>query len=238
MIDATPQSPPLESDDPGVPDKGEFEINLFTHADLSKEAQSVDLLFVDANYKILPRLAGHELPTQVKFEFPVAAAKENAGSFRFGVGPAIFGLKVNFYSNENTGLSVSLYPQIEFEAPGTRSIEKGLAEQGQTLILPLLVSKELKHFTFVINGAINKPVHDPDRESSGAWSAGVRRAFKRKVAAMVEVRDESSLDLKSNHLLLLNVGLIHGVRRLILYSQARHSLFTTTASDTPTSVSA
>jgi hypothetical protein len=27
VIDATPQSPPLETDDPGVPDKGEYEIN-------------------------------------------------------------------------------------------------------------------------------------------------------------------------------------------------------------------
>ena len=26
VIDATPQSPPLDTDDPGVPDKGEFEI--------------------------------------------------------------------------------------------------------------------------------------------------------------------------------------------------------------------
>ena len=30
VVDATPQSPPLETDDPGVPDKGEWEINLST----------------------------------------------------------------------------------------------------------------------------------------------------------------------------------------------------------------
>src|ERR1700687_1093122 len=33
VIDATPQSPPLEVDDPGVPEKGEYEINLTTQAD-------------------------------------------------------------------------------------------------------------------------------------------------------------------------------------------------------------
>src|SRR3954467_2363289 len=75
VIDATPQSPPLETDDPGVPDKGEYEINLSTHADLSKEDRTVDLLFVDANYGIAPRIAGHELPTQLKFEIPVMAAR-------------------------------------------------------------------------------------------------------------------------------------------------------------------
>src|SRR5437762_304035 len=30
LLDATPQSPPLEIDDPGVPDKGAYEINLLT----------------------------------------------------------------------------------------------------------------------------------------------------------------------------------------------------------------
>jgi hypothetical protein len=58
VIDATPQSPPLETDDPSVPDKGEYEINIFTDADLSKDARSVHLLFVDANYGIVPRLIG------------------------------------------------------------------------------------------------------------------------------------------------------------------------------------
>jgi len=42
VVDATPQSPPLETDDPGVPDKGEYEINLTTHADFSKELRTFD----------------------------------------------------------------------------------------------------------------------------------------------------------------------------------------------------
>src|SRR5512135_1824451 len=42
VIDATPQSPPLEIDDPGVPDKGEYEINFTTQADYSKERREVD----------------------------------------------------------------------------------------------------------------------------------------------------------------------------------------------------
>jgi hypothetical protein len=33
VIDATPQSPPLDTDDPGVPGKGVFELNFTTHAD-------------------------------------------------------------------------------------------------------------------------------------------------------------------------------------------------------------
>src|SRR5437667_4677835 len=44
VVDSTPQSPPLETDDPGVPDKGEYEINLLTHADLSRDVQQFDML--------------------------------------------------------------------------------------------------------------------------------------------------------------------------------------------------
>jgi hypothetical protein len=224
-IDATPQSPPLETDDPGVPDNGEYEINLTTHADISKDAQSVDLLFVDANYGVLPRIAGHELPMQVKFEVPVTTAREHGDSFTFGLGAAKFGLKFNFYSNEHNGLSISVYPQMEFEAPGTGSIEKGLADPGQTLILPLLVAKEFHYFTFVTNAALNKPLHDPERETTDTFGVGFGRAFTRKIAAMVEVRDEVSSSFNDNHLLLLNVGLIHGVRRVIVYTKLGHSLF-------------
>ena len=223
-IDATPQSPPLETDDPTVPEPGEFEINLFTAADLSKGTQSVDLLFIDANYGVLPKFAGHELPIQVKFEIPVTSSREQDEPYTHGMGPAKFGLKFNFYTNDHRGLAIAAYPQVEFEAPGTGSIEKGLADAGQTLILPLLVAKEFHYFTFVANGTVSKPVHDPERESTTTISVGAGRAFTRKVAMMMELNNESSADLKDNHLLLLNVGIIHGVRGIIAYAKAGHSL--------------
>jgi len=225
VIDATPQSPPLETDDPGVPDKGEYEINLFTHADLSKEDRTIDLLFIDANYGIAPRIAGHELPTQLKFEIPVMAARGDRDPYTLGVGDAKFGVKFNFYTNERSGLSFAMYPQVEFEAPGTDSVQKGLAEHGQTLILPLLVAREFHDFTLVANGAISKPVHDPERESTATVGIGIGRALRRKIAAMIEVRDEAALDFTSNHLMFLNVGLMHGLTRVLVYTQMGHSLY-------------
>ena len=225
VIDATPQSPPLETDDPGVPDKGEYEINLSTHADLSKEDRSIDVLFVDANYGIAPRIAGHELPTQLKFEIPVMAARGDHDPYTLGMGDAKFGVKFNFYTNEHSGLSIALYPQVEFEAPGTDSVQKGLAEHGQTLILPLLVAREFHYFTLVANGAISKPVHDPDRQSTTTLGIGIGRALRRKIAAMIEVRDESALDFTRNHLMFLNVGVMHGLTSVLVFTQMGHSLY-------------
>jgi hypothetical protein len=141
------------------------------------------------------------------------------------MGAAKFGAKFNFYSNEDSGLSIAVYPQVEFEAPGTDSVQKGLADRGQTLVLPLLVAKEFHYFTFVANGAVTKPVHDPERESTTTLGVGFGRAFTRKVAVMMEVRNESSLNFENNHLIFLNVGLIHGVRNAIVYAHLGHSLY-------------
>jgi hypothetical protein len=225
VVDATPQSPPLETDDPGVPDKGEYEINLTTHFDLADDVQRLDLLFVDANYGILPKIAGHELPTQVKFEFPVAAARENGNPFTFGVGAAKFGLKFNFYNDLHEGVSVAFYPQIEFAAPGSGGVEKGLAEPGQTVILPLLVSKELRYFSLVVNGAVNAPLHDPERTTTGTFGVGVGRAFRRRFAAMMEVRSESTFDFKRDRLVVMNGGVIYGVNNKVVYAKLGSSLF-------------
>jgi hypothetical protein len=223
-IDATPQSPPLDTDDPSVPDKGAYEINLSVGTDLSRDLQRVDLLFVDANYGLLPKIAGHELPAQLKVEFPVAAAREAGNPFLFGVGATTVGLKVNFLNDDQNGLSASVYPQVEFGTPGTRAVEKGLAEPGQTLILPLLVAKEFKYFTMVVNGAVEKPLHDSQREIIGAFGLGVGLALTRKVAVMTEVRAESTFDLQRDRLVLLNVGVIHGVRNVIVYAHLGRSL--------------
>jgi hypothetical protein len=225
VIDATPQSPPLDIDDPGVPDKGEYEINFTTHADYAREAQRLDLLSVDANYGLLPVIAGYKLPTQLKIEFPVSAAREAHEPYAVGLGAFKVGLKLNFYHDEHRGISVSVYPQVEFAAPGGRAVEQGLAANGQTLILPLLVSREFHEFTFAFNGVLSRPVHDPGRQTAAEFGVAFGRALTRKVAAMIELRTESSVDFKSDRLVFVNAGLIHGVRNVIVYANLGHSIY-------------
>jgi hypothetical protein len=224
VIDATPQSPPLDTDDPAVPDVRQYEINVTTHADLSRETSRIELLTVDANYGLLPAIGGHSLPMQIKFECPLAAAREAGEPYSVGVGAAAFGVKLKFYHDEHRGISLAIYPQVEFAAP-EGGVEKGLSEGGPTLILPLLVAREFREFTFVFNTALEKPVHDPGRQIATELGAAVGRAFTRKVAAIIELRTESSVDFKEDRLVFVNAGLIHGVRHIILYMNLGHSLF-------------
>jgi hypothetical protein len=223
-LDATPQSPPLETDDPGVPEKGVYEINLTMRADLSRDTKEFDLFLVDANYGLLPKILGHELPTQLKLELPVAGAKDSGQPFTAGIGAAKVGLKFNFYNNEPHGIELSVYPQIKF-VPGSRPVEKGLAEPGQTLIFPLLVSKEFKYAALVVNGAVNKPLHDSDRHTTGTFNVALGVPVTRKFAAMVELHSESRFDAAQDRLLAVNVGLMRSVgSSIVLYTNVGHSL--------------
>jgi hypothetical protein len=223
VIDATPQSPPLETDDPGVPDQGEYEINLLTEADFAAHERLVNLLTVDANYGVVLKGFGHQLPTQLKLEFPVVARREHGDSYQMGLGTSEFGLKFNFYNDESRGLRVSLYPQIEFSTGG--SVDKGIAERGQTLILPLLVSHESKYITMVGNAGIHKTIHDDGRASTAELGFGVGRAFFRKLAIMGEVHTSSTTNFKHDRLVLADAGFIYGVRKAIWYSRIGHSVF-------------
>ena len=226
VIDAVPQSPPLELDDPGVPEKGEYEINLTTQADFSKQLRTYDFVLVDANYGVLPKIFGHELPTQVKFEFPLAGAKEHGDPFEIGIGAAQFGLKFNFYNNEYKGMSVSFYPQIEFAVLGSNAAETTMANAGQTLTLPLLVQKEFKYVTIVANGAVNQPIHDPQRDTTGSLGFGCGRAITRYLAAMGEIRAESALDFRHDRMVVVNFGAMRRLRdNMILYANVGRSIF-------------
>jgi hypothetical protein len=226
VIDATPQSPPLEVDDPGVPEKGEYEINLTTQADFSKQLRTFDFVLVDVNYGVLPKIFGHDLPTQVKFEFPLAGAKRHGDPFEVGIGAAQFGLKFNFYNNEYKGVSVSFYPQTEFAVLGSDAAEKNLANAGQTLTLPLLVQKEFKYVTIVANGAVNQPIHDPQRDTTGSLGFGCGRAITRYLAAMGEIRAESAFDFGHERLVVVNFGAMRRLRdNMILYANVGRSTF-------------
>src|SRR5437879_3296756 len=92
----------------------------------------------------MPRAAAEtpSSPTQLKFEIHIAAARAGGNPYEIGLGGGIFGLKFNFYNDQNRGLRISIYPQLEFATPG--SAEKDLAEKGQTIVVPVLVSKESK----------------------------------------------------------------------------------------------
>ena len=119
---------------------------------------------------------------------------------------------------------ISIYPQVEFAVPGGGGVEKGLAVPGQTVTLPVMLSKEFHQFTFVLNGGVEKPLHDPEGQLAGTVGIGFGRALTRKVAAMVEIHAESSFTSSTDRVTFVNVGLLRGIRHVVVFANAGHSL--------------
>ncbi len=180
------------------------------------DARSINVLTVDANYGVMLKGWGHELPTQLKFEFPVVAASETGTPYEIGLGNYAFGMKFNFYNDESRGLRVSVYPQIEFSAGS--SVEKDLAEPGQTLVLPILVSHESRYATLVGNAGFSKAINDEARGTTVDFGAGIGRALFRKLAVMADLarvgqrrfQSGSTVVRKSrDHLRCQKIDLVH-----------------------------
>jgi hypothetical protein len=222
FVDATPQSPPLDIDDPGVPDKGEFEINLTTGVELETHENHFNVLHADVNYGIEPTLFGHHVPTQLKFECPLSVLNERGSPAVYGVGQAAVGVKLNFYNDERRGMSLALYPQWEF-APA-RSIDRELAEPGRAFILPLLFQKDFKAITMVANAGIEKPFAGFTQKSIVKAALGAGRALTRKLGVMGDVSFETPSDMQTDRLSLINVGIIYGVRHVPVYASVGHSI--------------
>ena len=63
------------------------------------------------------------------------------------------------------------------------------------------------------------------RKPASSFGFGFGRSFTRKVAAIIELRTESSIDSRRDRLVLVNAGIIDGVRRVGVYANIGHSVF-------------
>jgi hypothetical protein len=224
VIDGPPQSPPLFTDDPGVPERNAWEINFTTRADLTSSVRSYDFFHVDANYGLLARAGRHELPMQLKLEGPVSGTQEPGQPIATGPGEFEAGLKIQVYSNDNQGIELAVYPQLGF-GTGSTAVDKGLVEPGQTIVLPVLVSKQFHFATLVFNAGIEKPFNDPDRATVGTGSAAIGFVVRRHLALMGEIGFEAPFDGDEKSTTLINAGVMQALGHYaVLYGNIGRTL--------------
>ena len=141
--------PPLLTDDPGTPGDGRWEINAAFTLEKSADQRLFEAPLLDVNRGVGERV-------QLKLEIPWVVLDEG-GSTRSGLGNTLLGVKWRFLDEDEAGLAVSAYPQVEFENP-TSSAERGLAEPGTEWILPFQVQRS---FGFLdANGELGYGVRD------------------------------------------------------------------------------
>ncbi len=222
--ESTPQSPPLDVDDPGTPGCNTWEINVVADGDLSHAQNSWELPLFDINYGVGDNL-------QLKYEIPyVSLSGVDAPSSAVGESKA--GIKYKFYQNEETDTELAVYPQLSFSSSDSKAQAMGISSPGKILTLPLLYSHKLGQNAFGdVNITANLRMNFSWKEDvanfvSMAFGLGI--PIRSKIALMGEVLTEQALksvDGTRNDLIRTNLGFIATLsKNLMLFGSVGKSL--------------
>ncbi len=119
------------TDDTGTVEKGHFEINTAFTMELGEDGRLWGTPLIDFNY-------GTSKNTQIKIEIPYLILHNNGQSGVHGLGNTNIGVRWRFRDgNENGRLALSVYPQVEFNTPGSAARRRGIVDKGPEFLLPL-----------------------------------------------------------------------------------------------------
>lgn len=135
-------SPPLITDDPGTPGDGHWEINLGVSTERRPGARLAELPLLDLNYGVGDRL-------QLNYEVPYLRRSADGSPGVSGPGNSAAGVKWRFRDAGGEGLSVSVYPKVEFNNPGSSSADRGLVDSGPAFRLPFQFAREVGPCTVI-----------------------------------------------------------------------------------------
>jgi hypothetical protein len=127
--------PPFITNDPGTPGDGNWEINIMTYSERHPAARIFDAPILDLNYGVGSRI-------QLTYEAPYLVEGSNGGPTRTGLGKSLPGVKWRFYDSDEKKLSISIFPQLEFNNP-TSSLQRGLVDYNTRFYLPIEVHKQI-----------------------------------------------------------------------------------------------
>lgn len=127
--------PPLLTDDTGTPGDKHWEINIAYTLDKRHTEATHETPILDLNYGVGDNI-------QLKYEVPWLVFHENGAGTKSGLGNSVAGVKWRFLDEKRDPLSMSVYPQFEFNNP-TSSARRGIVDEGTVLHLPVQVSKKL-----------------------------------------------------------------------------------------------
>lgn len=186
--------PPMITDDPGTPGAGHWELNLALTTEHRAGERLSELPLLDLNYGLGERF-------QLKYEAAVLRQTSGPGA-QTGVSNSLAGIKWRFFDAGDHGWQASVYPQLEFDTPGSHSDDRGLAEEGTSVILPFQIRRD---FGFV---SANADLGFVRQSEATVWFGGV--ALGRELTSALELAAELHLEA-GRHLrdtaLTANLGL-------------------------------
>jgi hypothetical protein len=152
--------PPLVTDDPDTPGNGDWEINLATIGVHTPGRWEIDVPNVDINY-------GWGENIQLKLQTPWVFTQESTQAWKSGAGTAQVGIKWRFVDIEDSGFSMSTYPQLSWNLVSS-SVSRGITAPGREFFLPIEAATVVGDFRLDAEVGRNFVQQGQDQ-----WMAGV-----------------------------------------------------------------
>jgi hypothetical protein len=186
--------PPMLTDDPGTPGNQQWEINVAGTLERNSEGSLGEFPALDINYG-----AGDHV--QLKLEGAWLLSHSDRGT-KNGLGNAVAGIKWRFLDEERHGVSMSIYPQIEWNM-SSASVRRDLAERGTHLILPAQIARGIGPFEFAAEAGYVVGIKAADE-----WILGIVGAWPvtKKCEILGELHSELPADFSSRQL-TVNFGM-------------------------------
>jgi hypothetical protein len=181
--------PPMMTDDPGTPGNRHWEINVAGALERSSGANAGELPALDINYG-----AGDHV--QLKLEGAWLLHQHGDNKTKGGLGNAAAGVKWRFLDEESDGVSMSIYPQVEWNMSST-SVRRDLVERGTHLILPAQISRGIGPFEFAAEAGYVVGLNTADE-----WILGIVGAWpvNKKFEILAELHSDLPADFSSRQL--------------------------------------
>jgi hypothetical protein len=122
--------PPLETDDPGTPGAGRWELNTAVTLERTSQATAYEAPVGDFNYGLGDRI-------QLTLEIPLLW--EDAADTRVGVGHLQMAVKWRFLDDSSSALAVSVFPRLEVRSPVFPPSDQ--TRDGSAILLPAELTK-------------------------------------------------------------------------------------------------
>jgi hypothetical protein len=126
--------PPFITNDPGTPGDANWEINIASAQSISRGSAAYQVPQIDLNY-------GLGRSVQLTYEVPYVLQTDGQ-SRQSGWSNAFPGIKWRFFDQGEGGWQLSIFPQMEANAPSSAQ-QKGIAVSGPRFLLPLEATKRL-----------------------------------------------------------------------------------------------
>ena len=168
-------SPPLITDDTGTAPAGHFEFNLGCNTERRPGSRLSEVPAFDVNY-------GLGEGVHFNLALPWLRLGEDGAAAHQGLGNSTLGVTWRFVDGGEKGLSVSVFPKVEFINTGSGSADHGLVARGTHGSLPVQFQHRVGPLTLV--GQLGREF----AAGSDGWSYGVSAG--RQVSDKVEIGAE------------------------------------------------